>query len=146
VEAFVDGGDGPDPDDLHFEMESGPDTMWNRRVLEILLERLKETSGEALPERSDEYWVELLGKRYANMRMPWQEAQPRMMISGELENDTELQSRMVVTVKSRQCNNKKRTRRYTVSSKLSNDESKTYTAKAIPNSPTNSQLYHRAQG
>lgn len=111
-------GDGPDPEDLHFEMTCGPDSVWNRRVLELLLEKLKEEDGDELPERSDAYWLDIMAKRFTSLRTPWTKAQRRITSSGELETPEEVDGHVKSGFSSNRTRARKATRRQTVSSKL----------------------------
>ena len=48
AQAYADGtGDAPDADDLHFHMEEGPENVWNKKVLELLLQGLKQRIEDA---------------------------------------------------------------------------------------------------
>ena len=51
-------GSGPDPDDLHFNMREGPNSLWNSKVIDILLSQLhqaREQDEWNLPERYNWY-------------------------------------------------------------------------------------------
>jgi hypothetical protein len=53
--------DGPDPNDLHLDMNGGPDSDWNKKVRSILVNNLQLMQEEdELPERSNEYVEELV--------------------------------------------------------------------------------------
>ena len=60
-------GSGPDPDDLHFDMREGPDSLWNSKVIDILLNQLhqaREQDEWNLLERSDWYLQALIQQKY----------------------------------------------------------------------------------
>jgi hypothetical protein len=110
--------DGPNPEDLHFDMTTGPDSVWNRRVLELLLEKLKEDNSDTLPARSDAYWIDLLAKRFINLRTSWNKGQRKMKPSGELETPEEVEDRLATSVAMDEVRSRKATRRNHVSSKI----------------------------
>jgi hypothetical protein len=113
-----DRGDGPDPDDLHFDMANGPDSVWNKAVLERLLEKLREENDNEFPQRSDAYWINILGDRFTNLRPPWNKGQRRMKPSGELETPEELEERVTQSAQLDKKRDRKATRRQDVSSKI----------------------------
>ncbi|KAF8530559.1 hypothetical protein BU17DRAFT_79390 [Hysterangium stoloniferum] len=63
---FKDGENGPNPGDLHFDMQHGPETPWNT----------EENWG--LPDK-DDYLKTLLQAKYKWARPSWIDAQPRLM-------------------------------------------------------------------
>jgi len=140
--------DGPNPEDLHFDMTTGPDSVWNRRVLELLLEKLKEEDGDMLPARSDAYWIDLLAKRFINLWTPWNKGQRKMKPSGELETPEEVEDRLSTSVAMDEVRSRKATRRNHVSSKIFKIiKYNTYPQpQDISCSPTHSQLYNPDQG
>jgi hypothetical protein len=91
VQAYADGiGDGPDADDLHFHMEHGPENVWNKEVLKLLLQQLKERiedEEEILrgPTPSDAYWMSIFENKYSNVRRDWRAGVKRMTSEGRLE-------------------------------------------------------------
>jgi hypothetical protein len=91
-----DEGDGPDPDDLHFDMTSGPGSVWNREVLYLLLEKLREEEEEdaEIPNRTDAYLMNLLSNRFTAVQRPWKQAQKGETSSGALETTQEVAKRV----------------------------------------------------
>jgi hypothetical protein len=112
-------GDGPDPEDLHFDMISGPDSVWNRRMLQLLLEKLKEEDRDDLPERSDEYWIDLMAKRFTNLQPTWRKGQRRMKPCGGMESAEEVQNRVATGFDDDDVVARRATRRRHVSSMMS---------------------------
>jgi hypothetical protein len=79
-------GAGPDHGNLHIDMRSGPDSVWNKRVIEILLEKLIQKRDEdqwRLPKVSEHYFVDMLRDKVKRVRSYWAATQPRMMGTGD---------------------------------------------------------------
>jgi hypothetical protein len=75
IQAYNNGnGNGPDPDHLQLDMAGGAESQWNKVVLGILLEKLKETRRAErwpLPDRSDSYLADLIRERYKRAAAVW---------------------------------------------------------------------------
>lgn len=90
-------GNGPNPEDLHFDMRSGPESPWNTEVMEILLEKLKkkkQTENWSLPEQPDAYFRTLLQDKYKRARERWKTAQPRITDMNVPETSEQVEKRM----------------------------------------------------
>jgi hypothetical protein len=121
VKAYAEGmGDGPDANDLHFHMEHGPENVWNKRVLQLLLQRLNqliEDEEEALrgPTPSDAYWMFIFENKYSNVRRDWRAGGRRMTSDGKLETSSQTVDRVEEMYDNRDDKARKGQRRHTVS-------------------------------
>jgi len=103
VQAYADQtGDGPNDDDLHFHMEKGPENVWNKEVLELLLQQLNqrlEDEEESLrsPTPSNAFWMELLINKYNNVRKEWRVGASRKKADGSYETPEEVVGRVEET-------------------------------------------------
>ncbi|KAH7917377.1 hypothetical protein BV22DRAFT_979951, partial [Leucogyrophana mollusca] len=91
-------GPGPNGDDLRWDMRGQPSSEWNKRVVNILLEKLlqkKEKEKWSLPERSDAYFADAIREKFGRVRTIWRAAQPRMTEDDELENENDVEERMI---------------------------------------------------
>lgn len=91
---------GPDLDDLRIDMRHKISSTWNQKVLEILLEAvLKEKATgedwEDLPDRSDDYYMDIILDQMKRARTMWRNAQPKVLESGDVESLAEVEKRMV---------------------------------------------------
>ena len=104
-----DGKGGPNPDDLRIDMRNKISSEWNKKVMEILLAAvLKKRTGEAwkgIPNRSDDYFMEIIRDQMERARIIWRNAQPKRLESGQIESLAEVERRMVET---RECSAKTR--------------------------------------
>lgn len=89
-------GDGPDPENLCFEMTGPKDSAWNQRVVDLLLKKFREVEKEedwSIPDRSDVYVKNLIQEKFKRIRTIWRKAQLRTKESGELEDEEEWERR-----------------------------------------------------
>ena len=73
-------GAGPNPDDLHWDMRTGPDSLWNAEVIDILFMKLEDKIDKDkphLPSQSKGYLLELLEEKYRWVNAVWKRAQPK---------------------------------------------------------------------
>lgn len=100
VDAYNESGDamdGPNPLDLKFDMLGSSDSLWNRRVMEILREKFRDLDDEEnweLPPRSNLYIDEIILDRFNRIRSIWRAGQLRVKENGELETETEWEERV----------------------------------------------------
>ncbi|KDR78694.1 hypothetical protein GALMADRAFT_1364983 [Galerina marginata CBS 339.88] len=92
--------DGPDEDDLRIDMRGKISSSWNTRVMEILLDAVLErkrkgTAWDDLPDRSDDYLMEIIQVQLERARTTWRNAQPKLLESGEVESLNEVEKRMI---------------------------------------------------
>jgi hypothetical protein len=90
-------GEGPDHKNLRIDMETGPESKWNERVVDILLQVLKGRRDEEdwrLPAASDRYLTGLITSKMKRVKSYWKEAQPRMTATGKMETPAELEERL----------------------------------------------------
>jgi hypothetical protein len=89
--------DEPNPLELRFDMMGSVDSLWNKRVLQILREKFRALEKEKnwnLPARSNLYIDEMIQKRMERIRGTWRTAQLRIKENGDLETDAEWESRI----------------------------------------------------
>jgi hypothetical protein len=91
---------GPDPDDLRIDMRHKISSAWNQKVVEILLEAvLKERATgedwEDLPNRSDDYFTDIIVDQVKRARTLWRNAQAKVLESGDIESVVEVEKRIV---------------------------------------------------
>jgi hypothetical protein len=112
-------GEGPNPDDLHIDMRGNISSKWNNAVVDILLERLLQKKVDPeywgdMPEKSDEYFEDLILQKLTRARSNWRNAQPHLNEEGELESIGEVERRMIATKEERDRAGRAYTRRMTV--------------------------------
>ncbi|KAG1803850.1 uncharacterized protein HD556DRAFT_1199017, partial [Suillus plorans] len=90
-------GPGPDYQKLAFDLANGSKTPWNARILDLLLEDLKERNEKEgwVVRRSDGYYREILEHRYKRLRTIWREGQAKVTAKGTLETGEEVEKRLV---------------------------------------------------
>ena len=91
---------GPNPSDLHFDMQYMPlkKSNWNRKVFSILLTRLKERrqlEQWELPERTDFYYLDIIAERFVRLAQRWHESRPKVSAGGTLETTADVETRVV---------------------------------------------------
>lgn len=114
-----DGRGGPNPDDLRIDMRNKISSEWNVKVLDILLAAVLKNAktGEAwegLPNRSNDYFMEIIQDQMERARTIWRNAQPKRLESGEIESLIEVEKRMVETRDSSAKTKRANTRRINV--------------------------------
>jgi hypothetical protein len=111
-------GDGPKEADLHIDMMGGSNSMWNKKVTEILLSKLKDCREEdqwQLPYRSDAYLEELIKERLKRVMKVWAASQRRPKMLGGVESWDEVEQRLVAQKEAQLLVNRHATRRRAVS-------------------------------
>jgi len=96
IQKHREGGDGPNPKDLHFDMTRKPDSEWNEAVLEVLLKTLREeeVDDDSIPCRSDAYLLEMLSNRFIVVQRAWKEGQSRKTPSSPKEKQKQTVKRV----------------------------------------------------
>jgi hypothetical protein len=92
------GDGGPNPDDLRIDFDGNKNSEWNRGVRSILLEKLLERRDEddwRLPDRTDEYFEDMIKARLKALTRAWNRTKPRMNESGEMETPGETEAQTV---------------------------------------------------
>jgi hypothetical protein len=85
VRDFIEGGgDGPNPDELRFDLAAQHDSPWNQDVISILVEkheelRLNQLEPLRLAERPVKYVEKLMIEKFRRCKSHWASAQPRMV-------------------------------------------------------------------
>ena len=98
VDAFEEeDGDGPDPDNLTFDLRHSYNSPWNAAVIELLLRAFQKTAKEKQwpVQKPDNYVRELLKNRYKKLRTAWLKGQPRLTRNGALETPEEVEARLI---------------------------------------------------
>lgn len=90
-------GPGPDAEDLHFDMKGGLASEWNKKVFQLLVDKLREhlATGTDAPERSEEYYLDLVEGRFKRLLSIWRASQARIQASGDVETAEEVEKRVV---------------------------------------------------
>ncbi|KAG2748519.1 hypothetical protein P692DRAFT_201684653, partial [Suillus brevipes Sb2] len=88
---------GPDCQNLAFNLANGSSSPWNVRVLDLLLEDLKERSEKEVwvVRRSDGYYRETLEHRYKRLQTIWREGQVKVTAKGTLETGEDVEKRLI---------------------------------------------------
>ncbi|KAG1769698.1 hypothetical protein EV702DRAFT_935060, partial [Suillus placidus] len=88
---------GPDYQNLAFDLANGSKSPWNVRILNLLLEDLKERSEKVgwVVGRSDGYYREILEHRYKRLWTIWREGQAKVTAKGTLETGEEVEKRLI---------------------------------------------------
>ncbi|KAG2102822.1 uncharacterized protein F5147DRAFT_776177 [Suillus discolor] len=89
-------GLGPDPKKLAFDLANRSKTLWNAKVLDLLLRELQERCvQEGWPfQRSDRYYKAIIEERYKQLRTVWKAVQPKVTERGVLETAVEVEDRL----------------------------------------------------
>lgn len=97
IQSYIDGGDGPNINDLHLDMQGSYSSEWNKRAFDLLLGEVRnrrDREGWLLPMRSDRYFEELIRDRFKRLRIVWHRGQCRPVAGGR-ETPAEAERRMV---------------------------------------------------
>lgn len=90
-----DGTDGPNVDDLRFDMRADASSEWNQTVFRMLLEALNaEKADWGLPDMPDAYFMDLISEKFLRVRTYWRSAQRKVKDDGEMETWDEVESRL----------------------------------------------------
>lgn len=110
---------GPDTDGLRLDMKAALSSGWNKWVREILYLALVKSSAdpdweedwEDLPERSQEYFEEMIEEQLMHAKTAWSTNQPRYKSSGRQETAVETEKRVSSSKNLRDIINRRRERR-----------------------------------
>jgi len=111
---------GPEASNLKIAMRSSLKSEWNRQVANIVLDaihkaRTERTAWDALPQRSDDYYLDIIFDQMERAKTAWGAAQHRMKENGEAETPREVENRILVNKMLEESRARVYTRRYTVS-------------------------------
>ena len=99
LEQFAaDSQNGPDLDDLHFDVAKGMRSQWNKTALQLMHTKLcKELDEEYedVTERSEQYLTQLIQERFQRLVVVWKNAQPHLTANGETEDYEAIEKRMI---------------------------------------------------
>jgi hypothetical protein len=81
------------------DMKGKLSSKWNEAVASLVLDLVHQRKREhgawdALPERSDKYFLELVTEQLERGRRVWREAQPKVKEDGNVEGLAEVEERM----------------------------------------------------
>jgi hypothetical protein len=102
VDAFVHGiGDGPDPDDLRFDMDGEYNNAWNMTVIKVLVNtfevvRARSAPHKQIPARPESYLTNLLLEKFKRCKTYWKDGRPHITAGGTIETPQQLQQRLLV--------------------------------------------------
>ena len=91
-------GTSPNPDDLHWDMRMGPDSLWNAEVINILFMKLEDKIDKDklhLPLRSKGYLLELIEEKYRRVNAVWKRAQPKKTEMNLYETPQDVEQRVL---------------------------------------------------
>ena len=124
--------DGPDVDDLRFDMRGDVSSEWNQRVFQILLEALNaEKASWGLPNLPDVYFKDLISEKFLRVRAYWRNAQHKTRDDGKMETWDEVESRLLHEQEIKGKSARKNERRRNVSNHIVVRHTFTYAIKEI---------------
>jgi hypothetical protein len=123
---FEKGGQGPDEDDLHFDMAGPTTNAWNGAVFAILFDLFEEQRQTGpvqlrLPPRPKGYVTKMLVDRFRRCRSYWKAARPKLSEAGGMETPDELKTRLTSQTEATLKKARHNTRRRSVSLLLVKD-------------------------
>jgi hypothetical protein len=96
----IEGANGPVITSLRIDMIGEIDSLWNVRVIELLVKRFRDAEDEfkeewdLLPTRLNAYIQDMVKSRIKRLRTVWRNAQPKVKENGELETEKEWEERV----------------------------------------------------
>jgi hypothetical protein len=94
----ADPANGPDLADLHFDVDKGMRSEWNKAALGLMQIKFCAELSEhydSVPARSSQYFEQLIQEKFQRLVGVWKRAQPRMTASGEPESHEAVETRMM---------------------------------------------------
>ncbi|KAI6009776.1 hypothetical protein BKA83DRAFT_4012298, partial [Pisolithus microcarpus] len=99
ITSFTEGnGPGPDPINLLWDFSSPVSLVWNKAIVDILLNKLHELHMEGnwtTTPRSDEYWREAIKQKFNWIKVIWNKGRPRRLDDNILETPAEVAVRLM---------------------------------------------------
>lgn len=99
LEGFAsDPQNGPNLADLHFDVAKGMRSQWNKTALQLMHAKLRKELDEEydqVPERSEQYFTQLIQERFQRLVVIWKNAQPHLTARGEIESYEAVEKRMI---------------------------------------------------
>lgn len=99
MEQFAaDPAEGPNLADLHFDVKAGMRSEWNKKALQMMVIafcKLLQEEYEDVPDRSVQYFEELIRERFQRLAGIWKNAQPQTTSAGEVESHEAVERRMM---------------------------------------------------
>ena len=111
---------GPEEGDaLVLDLRHKNNSVWNTKVLDLILARVLEkrtgSAWEDLPERSGAYFLDIVCGQINRARNTWKVGQPHLNDEGEVESPEDIERRMVASKESSNRRQRAYTRRRSVS-------------------------------
>jgi hypothetical protein len=109
--------EGPNPDNLQFDMTAKHHSPWNTVVIEHLTKLLQEKAREMgyLPERPEAYFRAMIQEKFKRCQRIWKRSRPTMDNDGFLESPEQLEKRITDLRDLKMKESRQMTRRRTVS-------------------------------
>ena len=116
----IDNEGGPDAGNLRMAMRSTLKSHWNKRVANIVLDAIRKgqaegTAWNALPEHSNDYFLDLIFDQMERAKTARGRAQPKLKEDGEVEMPVEVEQRMIAQREAEESRARVYTRRSAVS-------------------------------
>jgi hypothetical protein len=129
-------------------MTRGPETVWNKEALGMLLDMLREEEEEddSIPRRSDDYLMTILSNRFTALQRPWKKSQKRKKSDGKMETPDETAERVYLEDLDERKANRKLQRRRSVSLYINDRRGTTDLDEVMGQTRGHSSLYDRADG
>lgn len=119
IQWFVTHGDnGPQLEDLHFDVSGGVKSTWNIAIFDLFLDSIQQAYKGDDTRPSNEYFLELLEARYRRLMVVWREAKSRRTEDGGDENSEEVEARIEENGGIRAKKSRQASRRHGVSYKM----------------------------
>jgi hypothetical protein len=129
-------------------MTRGPETVWNKEALGMLLDMLREEEEEddSIPRRSDDYLMIILSNRLTALQRPWKKSQKRKKSDGKMETPEENATRVYLEDEDERQGHRKTQRRVKVSLYIKDRRGTTDLDEVMGQTRGHSSLYDRADG
>lgn len=116
IEAFLsNNGPGPNLEDLHFDMNGGLGSDWNKRAFYLLTEQFYKVVEETkLPTRSKAYIRKMITEQFTRLATIWKNGQRKTFDDGIQETNEELEGRWTELKDSQTHKNRHIVRRFNV--------------------------------
>ena len=88
----------PDLKDIRFDLLGDPHSIWNTKIIDMLrLEFLRRETRQlfALPTMSDDYIESIISDRISRLKTVWMRGMRQRRANGTVENDLEVEARLM---------------------------------------------------
>ena len=107
----------PDLKDIRFDLLGDPHLIWNTKIIDMLrLEFLRRETKQlfVLPTMSDDYIESIISDRISRLKTVWMRGMRQRRANGTVENDLEVEARLMESREERLKGIRHRERRSTV--------------------------------